>query len=273
MTVSIITINYNNLSGLKKTYESVVSQKYNDYEWILIDGGSTDGSADFIQEHSERFAFWCSEPDNGVYHAMNKGIALSKGDYLCFMNTGDCFASSDVLRSVFGNDLWGDVVYGDWIRVYPDREVFIQAPKKALEATLFFENICHQAMFIKSGELKRNGYDERIKIFADWRRWIDMVLDGRRFQYIPYIICKYEAESGISEKQSSQNKLDMDMVRGNVPNAISEIYRQMDRLFVYESSPLLKDTYGLMHEGRVFYHLIRINLSILKVIKSIIRNK
>ena len=89
MLVSIITVNFNNLEGLKRTYESVVSQTFTDYEWIVIDGGSTDGSREFIEQHQDRFAYWCSEKDNGIYHAMNKGIRQAKGEYLNFMNTGD----------------------------------------------------------------------------------------------------------------------------------------------------------------------------------------
>ena len=92
MKLSIITVNLNNLEGLKKTYESVVSQTFTDYEWLVIDGGSTDGSREFIEQHQDKFAYWCSEPDKGIYNAMNKGIVRAKGEYLNFMNSGDYFA-------------------------------------------------------------------------------------------------------------------------------------------------------------------------------------
>ena len=91
MKLSIITVNLNNLEGLKKTYESVVCQTFTDYEWLVIDGGSTDGSREFIEEHQDKFAYWCSEPDKGIYNAMNKGIVRAKGEYLNFMNSGDYF--------------------------------------------------------------------------------------------------------------------------------------------------------------------------------------
>ena len=99
MKLSIITVNLNNLEGLKKTYESVVCQTFTDYEWLVIDGGSTDGSREFIEQHQDKFAYWCSEPDKGIYNAMNKGIVKAKGEYLNFMNSGDCFASSFVVAS------------------------------------------------------------------------------------------------------------------------------------------------------------------------------
>ena len=113
MKLSIITINYNNLEGLKKTYESVVCQTWTDYEWIIIDGGSTDGSREFIEEHQDKFAYWCSEPDKGVYNAMNKGIAKAQGEYLNFMNSGDRFYDHQTLNEVFSSGFQEDILYGN----------------------------------------------------------------------------------------------------------------------------------------------------------------
>ena len=88
MKLSIITVNLNNRDGLQRTIDSVVSQTFTDYEWIVIDGGSTDGSRELIGQHQDRFAYWCSEPDKGIYNAMNKGIAHAKGEWLQFLNSG-----------------------------------------------------------------------------------------------------------------------------------------------------------------------------------------
>ena len=112
MKLSIITVNLNNLEGLKKTYESVVCQTFTDYEWLVIDGGSTDGSREFIEQHQDKFAFWCSEPDKGIYNAMNKGIVRAKGEYLNFMNSGDCFACENTLTGVLGKPRKADALYG-----------------------------------------------------------------------------------------------------------------------------------------------------------------
>ena len=91
MRYSIITVNYNNKEGLRKTIESVVCQTSRDYEFIVIDGGSKDGSADVLKEYDSQITYWVSEPDKGVYYAMNKGIIQAHGDYLNFMNSGDCY--------------------------------------------------------------------------------------------------------------------------------------------------------------------------------------
>ena len=101
MKLSVITINYNNKEGLKKTIESVVSQIYQDFEYIVVDGGSTDGSIDIIREYDKHIDFWISEPDRGIYNAMNKGIKFSHGEFCLFLNSGDCLLSSTSISQVF----------------------------------------------------------------------------------------------------------------------------------------------------------------------------
>ena len=97
MKYSIITVNFNNKEGLLKTIESVIHQTFRDFEFIIIDGGSTDGSVDVLKEYSSQINYWVSEPDGGIYQGMNKGLRQAKGDYVNFMNSGDCFYSASVL--------------------------------------------------------------------------------------------------------------------------------------------------------------------------------
>ena len=110
--LSVITINYNNKNGLIKTINSVINQTYKDFEFIIIDGGSTDGSLEVIQEYSGQINYWVSEPDNGIYHAMNKGIVMAKGEYCNFMNSGDCFFDEQVLKNAFSHNLSVDIFIG-----------------------------------------------------------------------------------------------------------------------------------------------------------------
>ena len=112
MKYSIITVNYNNKDGLKKTIESVIHQSYRDFEYIIIDGGSTDGSAELLKEYSDKITYWVSEPDKGIYNGMNKGIAKATGDYLNFMNSGDCFYADDVLQHVADYNYNADFIVG-----------------------------------------------------------------------------------------------------------------------------------------------------------------
>lgn len=116
MKISIITINYNNVEGLVKTIESVKSQADSNYEWIVIDGGSVDGSRKVILENQASFSYWCSEKDTGVYNAMNKGIVKSTGEYLFFLNSGDYLFDSEVLADMVTLLASGeDVIYGDML--------------------------------------------------------------------------------------------------------------------------------------------------------------
>lgn len=172
MKLSIITINYNDASGLKKTINSVVQQTFIDLEYIVIDGGSTDGSIEIIEENAESINYWISEPDNGIYNALNKGILKSKGDYLLFLNSGDWFFNKDVL-SVFMKDLGNyDIIYGNKINYYSD-DNFMEEKSPAivdLYILAFSYSLPHQATIIKRKLFNELGlYDESLKIVSDWK--------------------------------------------------------------------------------------------------------
>ena len=108
--LSIITVNLNNREGLRKTAESVVSQTYKDYEWIVIDGGSTDGSKELIEQYAEHISYWVSEPDKGIYNAMNKGIRQAHGEYFLFLNSGDSLCDDDIVESFCVGNFKEDIV-------------------------------------------------------------------------------------------------------------------------------------------------------------------
>ena len=123
--LSIITINRNNAAGLRKTIESVVSQTYTDFEYIIIDGASTDGSVEVIKEYAEATLpcgeglgerlYWVSEPDKGIYNAMNKGILKAQGEYLLFLNSGDWLVDKDVIKSFIDLNIINDIVNNFYI--------------------------------------------------------------------------------------------------------------------------------------------------------------
>ena len=215
MRFSIITVNYNNKDGLEKTITSVMAQTFKDFEHIIVDGGSTDGSLEIIEKYKDHFAWWCSEPDGGVYSAMNKGIDHAKGDYLNFMNSGDCFYDENTLNAVASERMDADVIYGDWVRWFNgDDQVLMKAPP-ITDFTYFFygENICHQAMFIR-GEMHRGDkYEEKYKVLADWALWQKLSFDKRSFQYLPHTICLYDANSGLSEKRSGMMQRERFIIR------------------------------------------------------------
>ena len=123
MTISIITATYNSAATLRTTFDSILQQTYRDIDYIVIDGGSTDGTLDIIREYEPRFAGhlrWISEPDHGIYDAMNKGIRMAKGDVVGILNSDDFFSSDDILATVASNITDVDAVYADIHFVRPD---------------------------------------------------------------------------------------------------------------------------------------------------------
>lgn len=207
MKVSIITISYNNLVGLKDTYRSIHQQTFNDYEWIVIDGGSTDGTKDFLQEHDSEIAFWCSEPDKGVYNAQNKGTKHARGEYSIYMNSGDSFYADDVLEQIFKKDIDADIIYGSWMLIFEDGKTKVgRAPEAADLAYFYDDNMCHQSMLIKTEAVRNRPYDESFRIYADWEEWLALYMQGKTFQRIDTIVCNFVV-GGISTGDNASEKL------------------------------------------------------------------
>lgn len=167
--ISIITVNYNNKIGLEKTFNSVFSLDNKDYEYIVIDGGSSDGSKELIKKNTDKIDFWVSESDKGIYNAMNKGIKKAKGEYLLFLNSGDIFYSSDVLKSCSQLFTGYDLIYYN-IEFGVNSGNIINYPSK-LSLKYFLSNmICHQAIFFSKKLFDKYGcYDENYRIIADWK--------------------------------------------------------------------------------------------------------
>jgi len=199
--LTIITINYNNRNGLKKTIESVVNQTFHDFEYIIVDGGSTDGSVDVINEYADKIDYWISEPDNGIYNAMNKGILRATGEYCNFMNSGDCFHQNDVLEKLSPN-LNIDVIWGKHtMNKYPQP---LGYPYSNVSMLTFAKGgaICHQATFIKRALFNGNLYDEDLKIASDWKFFIDvLIFKNCSFKNIDIIIADSD-DIGISWRDS-----------------------------------------------------------------------
>lgn len=174
--VSIITVNYNNLSGLKKTVESVTTQSWKEFEYIIIDGGSTDGSEAYIESKAENIDYWVSEPDKGVYHAMNKGIAKATGEYLLFLNSGDHFYAHNVLKKNQHLIANYDLIYFN-TNVIGENKNFIKEYPDTLSFAYFLkDSLPHPAIFIKKDLFQTVGlYKDDFKIVADWKFFIDSV--------------------------------------------------------------------------------------------------
>lgn len=170
LKLSIITINYNNLEGLKRTVEGVFNQTWQEFEYIIIDGGSTDGSAEYIKIKSDNFSYWISEKDLGIYNAMNKGIKAATGDYLLFLNSGDHFFNNEVLMLNHQYLTEYDLVYFNLQMINSNFIKTVIYSDKLRFSELYLDTLPHPATFIKKQLFNTIGlYDENLKIVSDWK--------------------------------------------------------------------------------------------------------
>lgn len=211
MKLSIITVNLNNKSGLQKTIDSVISQTYKDFEWIIIDGGSTDGSKELIEQYSQYITYWISEPDKGIYNAMNKGIISANSEYLLFLNSGDWLINTNIIEQAFPFMNNADFVYGSLQLVNRDGDIKIwDIPIDSVTGELFLNSTMpHPATFIKKEKLLQyGGYDESYKIAADWKFFMDAILFGNSsLKKMPFVVSVF-SEDGISSTQLTQVNLE-----------------------------------------------------------------
>lgn len=210
MKVSVITINYNNRSGLLSTIQSVINQTYDDFEFIIIDGGSTDGSKDVIEEYINKIDYWVSEPDSGIYNAMNKGINVAKGEYIHFLNSGDLYYGNDTLAKVFKNKHYSSpIIRGNYIADYGDRKEKKNnfGEKEVTIYDLYHQAFCHQAIFLAKSLFSKYGlYNEDLKFVADWEHTLRAILDGTSTEYINIDLAVYDM-NGFSGNPLNQKDL------------------------------------------------------------------
>jgi glycosyltransferase involved in cell wall biosynthesis len=196
---------------LIETFESVIGQTFKNFEYLIIDGGSTDGSREFMASNSNHLTYWISEKDNGVYDAMNKGIKQANGDYLLFLNSGDSFFNLDTLSKLFSYKLYEDIVFGDVVWEKFDESgsrVHQSFPKKITFEYLTKNSLPHQSSFIKKTLFETVGtYDENCKIAADWAFFI-LAIYRYNCSYlhidIPVSIC---GRDGISCSPENQHQI------------------------------------------------------------------
>jgi len=236
MKLSIITINKDNISGLKRTIDSVSEQSFTDFEWIVIDGCSTDGSRELIEKHSDKFSFWVSEPDKGIYDAMNKGSKKAQGDYLLFLNSGDWLYSQKTLEKVFSRKCEEDIIYGDYAKVGVDSSV---EKVRSVDEVTFFGlsnySICHNATFIKKDMMLRFPYDTSLKIVADWKFFMQVLMSDGTFIHIKEYI-SYIDMNGISNNNLEQHAIEREKVLNDIcPGYLKRELKRIKQITTAES--------------------------------------
>lgn len=197
MKVTVITINHNNLQGLKRTIPSVLSQTCEDFEYIVVDGGSTDGSKEYI-ESQKGIDRWISEKDKGIYNAMNKGVSMAHGEYCIFMNSGDHFLSTYSLENACKELDGTDYCVGRTAVVNNNSIEFCVPPKRMSLLFIKDTSLQHQSTFIKTSLLKEYPYNEELKIISDWAHFFELWYNQKcTYKGIESIISAYYMD-GIS---------------------------------------------------------------------------
>jgi glycosyltransferase involved in cell wall biosynthesis len=235
--VSIITINLNNINGLEKTIASVLTQTFKNIEFIIIDGGSADGSIEFIEKNVCQIAYWLSEPDKGIYHAMNKGIINATGDYCFFLNSGDYFADNEVLERIFDKNPSEDILFGNLYVTKNGKMVEKAYGKVKLTfSDVYAHTIKHQAAFVKRDLFFKFGqYNENRKIIADWEFFIKTIgLGNVSYKYINAFIA-YFNNDGISNNCDNLVNIErINVIHENIPLLMHEDFEFLKAYKKYE---------------------------------------
>ena len=234
MKYSIITINYNNKEGLKRTIESVINQSFRDFEYIVIDGGSTDGSLDILHEYNADITYWVSEPDKGIYNAMNKGIDKASGEFINFMNSGDCYYDREVLMNIANSGLNTDMIIGKdyWYNPKTGKDFATILPLKLEMFTFYKGSLPHQSTFFKRVLFREEKYDETLKVVSDWKFYIHSIISkGCSVSYFNSIICRKDLEDGVGYSQAELAKSEKkSFIASFLPIGIQQHYDMLTKL-------------------------------------------
>ena len=270
MKLSIITINYNNSVGLERTLNSVLTQTYGEFEHIIVDGASTDNSVNVIKEYVRKVesgewrvksVVWTSEPDNGIYNAMNKGIRKASGEYIQILNSGDMLATPDVTQRMMEaldklvNGNWSlvsqvPILYGNMIKKdYATGKIIGKSGEVEYSLRNYYSSTMnHDCCYIRRDLFEKYGlYDEDLKIVSDWKWFLQVVgLGNMKPEYVDIDVTVFDA-SGISETNLELRKKERRQVLEKlIPPAVLADYdkyafstSQYDRLKKYHLWPLV----------------------------------
>lgn len=242
--ISVITVCYNSVSSIEDTINSVINQTYPNIEYIIIDGGSTDGTKEIIEKYADKIDCWVSEPDKGIYDAMNKGISRATGEWIHFKNSGDFFFAPDSISEIFKEPIDEDaiIVHGDCQILFKNKIEILNPPGK--ENYKYIMPFFHPSMFVRASYHKANLFDSSLRSSADYKFVYQSLQKGIKTQYFPVPVSIYDSREGMSVN--------------NWQMARKEIWKW-------------RDGDSFLSKTRMYYDLIstRINKSLLKLMRKI----
>lgn len=234
MKFSVITVSFMAVGSIERTIRSVISQDFNDFEYIIVDGGSGDGTVEIIRKFSDSVSKWISEPDSGIYEAMNKAVRMASGEFCIFMNAGDMFYDrsvlSDIARCIDGCDfLLGNQIYLDAI----GRPLCTSVSSGKLNVDfLLRSSVCHQASFIRTSILAEKPYDESLKLVSDWKFALETVSSGRcRLKTVDRNVCFFQI-GGATSLNYEKGREERNRVLSEFPGAEGKLKELGHRRFI-----------------------------------------
>ena len=272
LKLSVITINLNNREGLCKTIKSVINQTFTNFEYIIIDGSSTDGSVDLIKEYSivgKKHFIWLSESDSGIYEAMNKGIRLARGEYIHFINSGDYLSNNYVYDTLFSNNYTEDIIYGNQIDIFKDKSILNKGFQKS---DLTFFDVFNGAIYHSSSFTKRTlffeygFFDESYQIIGDYIFFVKSIGFGKAsVKYVDMLISYFDGNGVSSQTNGEMVKLhkveDERAYRENFPPRLLELCQTgQEKIDAFKNLSRYKFTWTivrLLNKLVLFYDRIR----------------
>lgn len=256
MKLSIITVNLNNKDGLEKTIISIIGQTWHDFELIIIDGGSSDGSKDVIRNFENNISYWISEKDRGIYHAMNKGIIVAKGEYCYFLNSGDYFVGKTVLANLFKQSIFADIVSGNVLKIRDNGKYrVVSAHVNPTLHKLCIHSLPHQASFIKRILFQEIGfYSETYKIVSDFDFFLKAIVIHKKSYQKVNIDFSFFNLQGISsniENFALAKEESYACLKANFPEMVDDL---MDYRYFYVSN--IGQLIQLLQKHKKIYSLL-----------------
>ena len=192
--ITIVTVVYNGKKLLEKTICSVLNQTYSNIEYIIVDGASTDGTTDLIRKYETSLSAWVSEKDNGIYHAMNKGVAMATGNWICFLNCGDVLVDEHTVQQIVNEIYDADIYYGNILVTAKEGMIERRASEPCNKHRMFF---CHQSAFVKTALMQKYPFDETYKMSADLKFFKKCYYHSHKFHHLNFAVVIFDT-SGVS---------------------------------------------------------------------------
>lgn len=262
--LSIITVNYNDKVGLERTLSSVRSQTCHDFEYIVIDGASADGSAELFFQYANSIDYLVSEKDTGIYNAMNKGISHANGEYCLFLNAGDSLYSEETIEKALRYLKDADFISGHTLCTFENGKTSTwKAVNHATTQRMMMYSLSHQATFIRTELLKARPYREDLKIVSDWEQmFYELIIQNKTYKKIDMYVCRF-AQGGISSGNSELREVERKKV-------LDEHFPETVQRDIIRSN-LLVHIASLADEGTHYYIMLKLAARVVRKVFSIMR--